>query len=50
MLADFVIFTTDLFAAKPATPITDTTITATVANGRVVFSANQSKPALSTAP
>jgi predicted amidohydrolase YtcJ len=50
MLADFVIFTADLFDAKPATPITETAITTTVANGRVVFSATQPKPTLSTAP
>jgi predicted amidohydrolase YtcJ len=50
MLADLVIFSTDLFAAKSATTLTDTTITTTVANGRLVFTADQSKPALSTAP
>jgi predicted amidohydrolase YtcJ len=50
MLADFVIFTTDLFEPKPETPITDAAITTTVANGRIVFSATATKPALSTAP
>lgn len=50
MLADFVIFTTDLFDRKSTTPITDAAITTTVANGRVVFSATPAKPALSTAP
>lgn len=50
MLADFVVFTGDLFDPKPDTPITDTAITTTVVNGRVVFSATQAKPTLSTAP
>jgi predicted amidohydrolase YtcJ len=50
MLADFVIFTADLFNPKSATSITDTAITTTVANGRVVFSAAEHKPTLSTAP
>jgi predicted amidohydrolase YtcJ len=50
MLADLVIFTTDLFAAKAAAPVTDTTITTTIANGRIVYTANQSKPTLATAP
>ncbi len=50
MLADFVIFSTDLFSTKP-TPLTDTTITTTIANGRPVYTAaNEPKPALSTAP
>ncbi len=50
MLADFVIFSTDLFSPKP-TPLTDTTITTTIANGRPVYTAaNEPKPALSTAP
>jgi hypothetical protein len=52
MLADFVIFTADLFAPKQDTPIADAAITATVVNGRIVFNATQTKPApaLSTAP
>jgi len=52
MLADFVIFTADLFAPKRDTPISDAAITATVVNGRIVFNATQTKPAptLSTAP
>ena len=52
MLADFVIFTADLFAPKQDTPIGDAAITATVVNGRIVFNATQTKPAptLSTAP
>jgi len=50
MLADFVIFSTDLFSTKP-TPLTDTIITTTIANGRPVYTAaNEPKPALSTAP
>jgi predicted amidohydrolase YtcJ len=50
MLADLVIFTTDLFDAKRPAPVTDTTITTTIANGRVVFTATQAKPQLATAP
>jgi predicted amidohydrolase YtcJ len=50
MLADLVIFTTDVFDAKRPAPLTDAAITTTIANGRVVFNATQTKPTLSTAP